>query len=136
MYGPTRLSTMIARDAMALSDEGSPTSATIVSAGSTPSAARTRLALAPSRPAAAQHRPPAPTRAALGTRGLVLRWPLRTARSRHDCGHRGSPSSVAKTIRLLAGTVMRADVGMPCLDGPSAIIPPALPWTAGFGKVS
>lgn len=53
-----------------------------------------------------------------------------------DCGHGGSPSSVAKTIRLFAGTVMRADVGMPCLDGPSAMIPPALPWTAGFGKVS
>jgi hypothetical protein len=68
--------------------------------------------------------------------GLEYWVPLRTARSRHDSGHSGSPSSVAKTIKLLAGTVMHADVGMPCLDGPSAVIPPALPWMAGFGKVS
>src|ERR1051326_1608168 len=45
-----------------------------------------------------------------------------------------SPRSRANTRTLLAGMVMRPEYGRPFREGPSASIPPWLPWTAGLGK--
>lgn len=42
----------------------------------------------------------------------------------------------AKTTNPLAGMVIAAEVENPCMGGPDATIPPPLPATTGFGKLS
>ena len=57
VYGPTRLSTTFARDAISTSAAGSPTSAATVAAGAAPTSAMVRSSFAASRPAAPQLAP-------------------------------------------------------------------------------